>query len=188
MEFGLIGKKLGHSYSPMIHARLGDYAYELCEIPPENLERFLKSGNYRGFNVTIPYKRDVLPYLNEISPIAQEIGCVNTVIRREDGALYGHNTDIGGFMHMLRRAGIDPKNRKAAILGSGGTSLTARTALRLLGAKEIVIVSRSGPVNYESLHEVHSDIEILVNTTPVGMYPHNGECAVDLSRFPKLCG
>ncbi|MBQ8087436.1 MAG: AAA family ATPase, partial [Clostridia bacterium] len=188
MEFGLIGKKLGHSYSPMIHARLGNYAYELCEIPPENLERFLKSGNYRGFNVTIPYKRDVLPYLNEISPIAQEIGCVNTVIRREDGTLYGHNTDIGGFMHMLRRAGIDPKNRKAAILGSGGTSLTARTALRLLGAKETVVVSRSGPVNYEALHEVHSDIEILVNTTPVGMYPHNGECAVDLSRFPKLCG
>ena len=188
MEYGLIGEKLGHSYSPMIHARLADYRYELKEIAPEDLDSFISARNFKGLNVTIPYKQAVLPYCAELSDVAREVGCVNTLIVRADGSLYGHNTDIGGFIHMLNRAGIDPKGRKAAVLGSGGTSLTARTALKHLGAREIVVVSRKGPVDYEALYAQHADTEILVNTTPVGMYPKNGVSPVDLDRLPKVCG
>lgn len=188
MEYGLIGEKLGHSYSPLIHARLADYRYELREVAPEALDGFLRARSFRGLNVTIPYKRAVLPYCAELSDLAREIGCVNTLVVRPDGSLYGHNTDIGGFIHMLRGAGIDPRGRKAVVLGSGGTSLTARTALRHLGAREIVVVSRSGPVDYGALYADHADAEILVNTTPVGMYPNTGVSPADLSRLPRLRG
>ena len=188
MEYGLIGEKLGHSYSPLIHARLADYRYELREVAPEALDGFLRARSFRGLNVTIPYKRAVLPYCAELSDLAREIGCVNTLVVRPDGSLYGHNTDIGGFIHMLRGAGIDPRGRKAVVLGSGGTSLTARTALRHLGAREIVVVSRSGPVDYGTLYADHADAEILVNTTPVGMYPNTGASPADLSRLPRLRG
>lgn len=188
MEYGLIGEKLGHSYSPLIHARLADYRYELREVAPEALDGFLRARSFRGLNVTIPYKRAVLPYCAELSDLAREIGCVNTLVVRPDGSLYGHNTDIGGFIHMLRGAGIDPRGRKAVVLGSGGTSLTARTALRHLGAREIVVVSRSGPVDYGALYADHADAEILVNTTPVGMYPNTGASPADLSRLPRLRG
>lgn len=188
MEYGLIGEKLGHSYSPMIHARLADYRYELREIAPENLHNFLVARDFRGLNVTIPYKQAVLPYCAALSETAREVGCVNTLVVRPDGSLYGHNTDIGGFIHMLRCADIDPKGRKAAVLGSGGTSLTARTALKHLGAREIIVVSRKGPVDYDALYAQHADTEILVNTTPVGMYPKNGVSPVDLGRLPRVCG
>ena len=188
MEYGLIGEKLGHSYSPMIHARLADYRYELREIAPENLHNFLVARDFRGLNVTIPYKQAVLPYCAALSETAREVGCVNTLVVRPDGSLYGHNTDIGGFIHMLRCAGIDPKGRKAAVLGSGGTSLTARTALKHLGVREIIVVSRKGPVDYDALYAQHADTEILVNTTPVGMYPKNGVSPVDLGRLPRVCG
>lgn len=188
MEYGLIGEKLGHSYSPMIHARLADYRYELREVAPENLHDFLISRDFRGLNVTIPYKQAVLPYCAALSETAREVGCVNTLVVRPDGSLYGHNTDIGGFIHMLRRAGIDPTGRKAAVLGSGGTSLTARTALKRLGAREIIVVSRKGPVDYDALYAQHADTEILVNTTPVGMYPKNGVSPVNLDRLPRVCG
>ena len=188
MEYGLIGEKLGHSYSPMIHARLADYRYELREVAPENLHDFLISRDFRGLNVTIPYKQAVLPYCDALSETAREVGCVNTLVVRPDGSLYGHNTDIGGFIYMLRCAGIDPKGRKAAVLGSGGTSLTARTALKRLGAREIIVVSRKGPVDYDALYAQHSDTEILVNTTPVGMYPKNGVSPVNLDRLPRVCG
>lgn len=188
MEYGLIGEKLGHSYSPMIHARLADYRYELREIAPDKLRDFLLARDFKGLNVTIPYKQAVLPYCAELSNVAREVGCVNTLVVRPDGSLFGHNTDIGGFIHMLRRADIDPKGCKAAVLGSGGTSLTARTALKHLGAGEIIVVSRKGPVDYDALYAMHADVEILVNTTPVGMYPKNGVSAVDLSRLPRLRG
>lgn len=188
MEYGLIGEKLGHSYSPMIHARLADYRYELREIPPDKLGEFLLSRNFKGLNVTIPYKRDVIPYCAELSDIAREVGCVNTIVVRPDGTLYGHNTDVDGFIHMLRSAGIDPSGRKCAVLGSGGTSLTARTALKHLGAREIIVVSRTGPVDYEAFYTLHSDSEIIVNTTPVGMYPKNGVSAVNLDRLPCVKG
>lgn len=188
MEYGLIGEKLGHSYSPQIHARLADYRYELKEIAREDLGDFLSARDFRGMNVTIPYKQTVIPYCTELSDEARDIGCVNTLVVREDGTMIGHNTDIGGFIHMLNHAGIDPRGRKAAVLGSGGTSLTARTALRRLGAKEIIVVSRQGPVDYDALYAQHSDVEILVNTTPVGMYPKNGVSAVDLDRLPNVIG
>lgn len=188
MEYGLIGEKLGHSYSPMIHARLAGYRYELREIAREDLDGFLTRRDFKGLNVTIPYKRDVIPYCDELSDTARDVGCVNTLVVRPDGSLYGHNTDIGGFIHMLKKAGIDPAGRKALILGSGGTCLTASCALRRMGAREIVVVSRRGPVNYENLYELHGDAEILVNASPAGMYPKNGECLVDLARLPKLCG
>lgn len=188
MEYGLIGEKLGHSYSQMIHARLADYRYELKEIAPERLDAFIEARNFRGLNVTIPYKQAVMKHCAELSPEAMEVGSVNTLIVRPDGSLFGHNTDIDGFIYMLRRGEIDPAGAKAVILGSGGTSLTARAALTRLGAREIVTVSRKGPVDYAALYAEHADAEILVNATPVGMYPKNGASPVELDRLPKVRG
>jgi len=188
MEYGLIGEKLGHSYSQMIHARLADYRYELKEVAPERLDAFIEARDFRGLNVTIPYKQAVMKHCAELSPEAMEVGSVNTLIVRPDGSLYGHNTDIDGFIYMLRRGGIDPAGAKAVILGSGGTSLTARAALTRLGAREIVTVSRKGPVDYAALYAEHADAEILVNATPVGMYPKNGASPVELDRLPKVRG
>ena len=188
MEYGLIGEKLGHSYSQMIHARLADYRYELKEVATERLDAFIEARNFRGLNVTIPYKQAVMKHCAELSPEAMEVGSVNTLIVRPDGSLYGHNTDIDGFIYMLRRGEIDPAGAKAVILGSGGTSLTARAALTRLGAREIVTVSRKGPVDYAALYAEHADAEILVNATPVGMYPKNGASPVELDRLPKVRG
>lgn len=188
MEYGLIGEKLGHSYSQMIHARLADYRYELKEVAPERLDAFIEARNFRGLNVTIPYKQAVMKHCAELSPEAMEVGSVNTLIVRPDGSLFGHNTDIDGFIYMLRRGEIDPAGAKAVILGSGGTSLTARAALTRLGAREIVTVSRKEPVDYAALYAEHADAEILVNATPVGMYPKNGASPVELDRLPKVRG
>lgn len=188
MEYGLIGEKLRHSYSQMIHARLADYRYELKEVAPEKLDEFIEARNFRGLNVTIPYKQAVMKHCAELSPEAVEVGSVNTLLVRPDGSLFGHNTDIDGFIYMLRRGGIDPAGAKAVILGSGGTSLTARAALTRLGAREIVTVSRKGPVDYAALYAEHADAEILVNATPVGMYPKNGASPVELDRLPKVRG
>lgn len=188
MRYALIGEKLGHSYSPQIHALLGNEEYELKEIAPENLAAFLREKQFCGLNVTIPYKRDVMPFCDELSDTARETGCVNTLVVRKDGTLYGHNTDIGGFMQMLRSAGIDPCGKKAIILGSGGTSQTASAALKRLNAAEIYIVSRSGALNYSNLAALHGDTQIIVNASPAGMYPNNGECLVNLADFPALEG
>lgn len=188
MEYGLIGEKLGHSYSQMIHARLADYRYELKEVAPERLDAFIEARNFRGLNITIPYKQAVMKHCAELSPEAMEVGSVNTLIVRPDGSLFGHNTDIDGFIYMLRRGEIDPAGAKAVILGSGGTSLTARAALTRLGAREIVTVSRKGPVDYAALYAEHADAEILVNATPVGMYPKNGASPVELDRLPGVRG
>ena len=188
MEYGLIGGKLGHSYSPMIHARLGGYRYELKECTPEQVAALMTSRDFKGLNVTIPYKKTVMPYCDELSETAREIGCVNTLVIRPDGTLYGHNTDIGGFTCMLKKAGIDPAGKKCCILGSGATSLTAATALRHMGAKEIVTISRSGENDYASLHTRHADCEILVNCSPAGMYPNNGTCLADVTKLTKLKG
>ena len=188
MEYGLIGEKLGHSYSPMIHGMLGDYRYELRELAPEELGPFLRAGRFRGLNVTIPYKRAAVPFCDHLTETAIETGCVNTLIKQKNGKLTGHNTDIGGFMRMLRRAGIDPSGMKCVILGSGGTSHTALTALRHMGAGSIVVVSRSGPVTYADLMKDHTDAQLLINTTPVGMYPNNGKTAADIGGFRALEG
>ena len=185
MRAGLLGRKLGHSFSPRIHSFLGDYSYDLFEVEPEDLGSFMRSGRFDALNVTIPYKMDVIPYLSELSPAARAIGSVNTIVRRADGSLFGDNTDAAGFTGMVRRLGVDPAGKKALILGSGGASLTAQYVLREMGASKIVVISRNGEDNYENL-ERHADASILVNATPVGMYPHNGISPVDLARLPAL--
>ena len=182
MKCGLLGRKLGHSYSPAIHAQLGGYEYALYEKEPEELPDFLQRGDFTGLNVTIPYKKAVVPYCTALSETAQLLGSVNTLLRRPDGTLYGHNTDYDGFLSLVRQSGVEAAGKKALVLGSGGASVTAQAVLRTLGA-QVVVISRSGEDNYENLSR-HADAAIVVNTTPVGMYPHNGERPVDLTAFP----
>lgn len=185
--YGLIGEKLGHSFSPAIHKKLAGYDYSLIELRPEELGPFLEKGSFSGLNVTIPYKKAVIPYCQALTPQAQRIGSVNTIVRRKDGTLLGHNTDYDGFAYLLRSAGAQVEGRKALILGTGGVSLTVKTVLEDMGAGEIVFISRSGPDNYQNLDR-HADARIIVNATPVGMYPKTGVSPVDLDRFPKLEG
>lgn len=187
LKCGLLGEKLGHSYSPQIHSMLADYEYKLFEKLPEELEDFLKSGEFDGLNVTIPYKKSVMPYCAELSPTAAQIGSVNTIVRRSDGSLYGDNTDAFGFENLIVHNGIEVKGKKALVLGTGGASVTAQAVLKNLGASEVVVISRKGEDNYENIAK-HADAEIIANTTPVGMYPNNGKAAVDLAQFPKLSG
>ncbi len=187
LKCGLLGGKLGHSYSPQIHSMLADYEYKLFEKSPEELEDFLKSGEFDGLNVTIPYKKSVMPYCAELSPTAAQIGSVNTIVRRSDGSLYGDNTDAFGFENLIVHNGIEVKGKKALVLGTGGASVTAQAVLKNLGASEVVVISRRGEDNYENIAK-HADAEIIANTTPVGMYPNNGKAAVDLAQFPKLSG
>ena len=182
MHVGLLGKTLGHSYSPAIHALLGSAPYGLFEKSEAELPDFLKNGDFRGLNVTIPYKKAVVPYCAQLSDTARALGSVNTIVRRADGTLYGDNTDYYGFMSLVRQSGIDPKGKKALVLGSGGASVTVCAVLGALGA-EVVVISRSGADNYDNLAR-HADAKILVNTTPVGMYPHNGAAAVNLQSCP----
>lgn len=185
-KFGLLGKTLAHSFSPEIHAKLASYPYDLCEVEEDALEAFIRSGEYKGFNVTIPYKKTVMAFCDEISPEAQKIGSINTLLLKGD-TLCGYNTDYFGFLYMVKKSGIEIKGKKCLIFGNGGVSLTVKTALEDLEAKEIVVISRSGEDNYQNL-EKHEDAEVLVNTTPLGMYPKNGECPVELSRFPSCIG
>ena len=185
MRAGLLGRKLGHSFSPCIHASLGDYSYELFEVEPEALDAFMRDDAFDAMNVTIPYKRDVIPYCAELSEAARQIGSVNTIVRRPDGTLFGDNTDAAGFGAMLDCLNVSPAGRKTLVLGSGGASLTVQHVLKSRGAAQVIVISRSGPDNYENL-ERHADAQILVNTTPVGMYPNNGASPLDLARLPKL--
>lgn len=186
MHCGLLGRKLSHSYSPQIHKMLGDYSYSLFEKEPEDLEFFLKNGNFTGINVTIPYKKTVIPYLDELSPVAKKLDAVNTIVRRPDGSLFGHNTDYFGFQTMVSASGLSLAGKKALVLGSGGASATAVCVLEEQGAVPVVI-SRRGENNYGNL-ENHVDAALIVNTTPMGMYPGTGETPVELSRFPALEG
>ncbi len=183
--YGLLGRTLGHSWSVSIHQALGCESYRLIELEPEELEGFLRREDIGGLNVTIPYKREVMKFCDEIDPTAAAIGSVNTLVRR-DGKLCGYNTDIDGFLYMLRRAKISLTGKKTVILGSGGASLTAQAAARREGAREVVVVSRTGANNYENLPDRHSDAEILVNTTPVGMWPKLEGSPVDLRLLPKV--
>lgn len=186
LHCGLLGETLGHSYSPMIHHELASYEYRLFEVPKAQLDGFLTSGGWDGLNVTIPYKKAVVPYCTELSEAAERLQSVNTIVRRRDGTLYGDNTDLYGFLYMVRRSGIDPAGKKALVLGSGGASVTVKAALEQLGA-HVTVISRSGPDNYENLDR-HADARIIANTTPVGMYPRNGAAAVDLRQFPDCEG
>ena len=186
MEYGLLGEKLGHSFSPQIHRDLAGYDSQLLPTPPEAVEDLFARRAFQGLNVTIPYQRTVRPLCDEIDPRAAAIGAVNTVVNR-NGRLTGYNTDIDGFLYMARRAGVDMAGKKVVILGSGGTSRTARAAAGELGAREIVTVSRRGEDNYQNLSR-HADAQVLVNTTPVGMYPNWGQSPVSLESFPALEG
>ncbi len=187
MNCGLLGRKLGHSYSPQIHAQLGDYSYQLFEKEPEELEAFLKQGDFTGLNVTIPYKKDVIPFLDELSDRAKLLGAVNTIVRRPDGRLVGHNTDYFGFETMLHSSGISVSGKKVLVCGTGGASNTVQAVLREHGA-QVVVLSRSGPENYENLSR-HADAALIVNATPAGMYPNvEGAAIENISSFPKLKG
>ena len=186
MRCGLLGQKLGHSYSPEIHRYLGDYTYELFEREPGELRDFLRSGEFDGINVTIPYKKAVIPYCDRLSETANKLGAVNTIVRCKNGQLVGHNTDYFGFSSMLQQSGISVSGKKALVLGSGGASATAVAVLKESGA-EAIVISRSGTDNYENL-ERHSNAAVIVNATPVGMYPNVGSAPVDLGVFPHLEG
>lgn len=183
MNCGLLGRTLGHSWSPAIHGLLGDYAYALFEKEPGEVADFIRNGPWDGLNVTIPYKKDAALLCDELSPLAKELGSVNTLVRR-NGKIFGDNTDAWGFEQMLSRVQVDCKGKKALVLGSGGASVTVQAVLKQAGA-EVVVISRQGENNYINI-VCHADAAILVNTTPVGMYPHNGESPVDLDVFPQL--
>ena len=179
---GLVGHPLGHSFSPQIHSLIGGYEYRLFDLQPEQLADFFGARNFSAVNVTIPYKTDVMKYCDRISREAQIIGSVNTVVKEKDGTLSGYNTDYFGFKSMVEKAGINVWGKKAVVLGSGGSSRTVVAVLRDFGASETVVISRSGPDNYLNISK-HSDARIIVNTTPCGMYPRNGEKALSLSVF-----
>lgn len=186
MNCGLLGRHLHHSYSPQIHSMLGDYNYRLFEIEPENLESFLKSGTFDGLNVTIPYKKAVIPYCSSLSPQAKALGSVNTIVKLPDGQLMGHNTDYFGFSSLLNSSGLSVAGKKVLVLGSGGASVTCEAVLNAKNAN-VIVISRSGENNYANLHR-HIDASVIVNATPVGMYPENGNSPIDLSVFPALEG
>jgi shikimate dehydrogenase len=186
MLYGLIGEKLNYSYSKEIHESFGLYNYELCELNAQELEKLCLSKNFKGINVTIPYKKTVMPYCDILSEIAKKIGNVNLLMLRDDGKIYGHNTDYDGFVFSLRYNNIPVKDKKILVLGSGATSSTVSAAVEDLGAAEITVVSRGGNVNYNNIYDC-KNVEVVVNTTPVGMYPNIGENIIDLSKFPNLC-
>ncbi|MBQ9016476.1 MAG: chorismate mutase [Firmicutes bacterium] len=183
LRYGLLGRTLGHSHSPAIHRMLGGYEYGLFEREPEHLDAFFAQTDWQGINVTIPYKRDVMKYCDELSDTAQRCGSVNTIVRRRDGRLYGTNTDYYGFRYIVERSGIDPAGARALVLGSGGVSGTVVQVMKDLGA-DPVIISRTGENNYGNL-ELHADAQIIINTTPVGMFPKAGEAALDICAFPR---
>ena len=186
MRCGLLGRSLKHSYSPQIHEYLGNYSYELFEQEPNSLSEFFQNNHFSGINVTIPYKKDVVQFCDELSPVAEKLGSVNTIIKRDDGKLIGHNSDYFGFLSMVQRTGLDLAGKKAIVLGSGGASVTVCAVLEALKAHTIQI-SRSGENNYSNLY-LHADAALIVNATPVGMYPENGQSPLDLSQFKKLEG
>ncbi len=189
-KYGCIGKKLTHSFSKDIHAKLADYEYELIELNEEELDKFLNAKEFNAINVTIPYKQTVLPYLDSLSDVAKRIGAVNTVVNKS-GKLYGYNTDYYGMKALVEKTGIEIKNKKVLILGTGGTSKTANVLMEDMGADEIITVSRSkreNHITYEEAVREHSDAQVIINTTPSGMYPDCDSQPIDISAFDKLEG
>lgn len=186
MEYGLIGEKLGHSFSKIIHEKLADYTYELCPLAKDELDAFMTAKQFKAINVTIPYKQDVIPYCDVLDDSAKRIGVVNTIVNR-DGKLFGYNTDFAGFLYNLNAHGITLKDKKVMICGSGGTCKTVTAVAEYMGAKEILVVSRSKKENAVTYEECirHKDVDVVVNASPKGMYPNNGESPLDLSNFPN---
>ena len=190
MQYGLIGEGLPHSFSKIIHEKIASYKYDLHELKPEEVDPFMRRADFRGINVSMPYQQTVIPYLDEVSDQAAGIGAVNTVVNR-DGKLCGYNTDYFGMRDLLIRNGTDPAGRKVLILGTGAASKTAYAVVSDLGAAEIRKVSRTGKegaLTYEEACTKHTDADIIINTTPCGMYPDIDDSPISLDCFPKLCG
>lgn len=190
MHYGCIAERLRHSFSPEIHAQLGDYRYELCELAPDAVGDFLMKGDFYGINVTIPYKETVIPYLSHIDGEAERIGAVNTIVNR-DGKLYGYNTDFYGMRSLIERLGLSIGGKKVAVLGTGGTSRTAVAVAESMGASSVMRVSRTakeGAIDYATLTRDHTDTRVIINTTPCGMFPNPDGAAVDVNAFPTLEG
>ncbi len=190
MEYGCIARKLGHSFSAEIHGLIGGYDYRLRELPEDELKSFMTARDFKGINVTIPYKKDVIPYLYEMSDTARRIGSVNTVVNR-GGKLCGYNTDYAGMKALIAHAGIEIAGKTVLVLGTGGTSFTAQTVAKDLGAKAVYAVSRrpaDGVITYSQAEGEYSGAEIIINTTPVGMYPENYASPIDVGKFPHLEG
>ena len=196
MKYGLIGEHLPHSYSKEIHNKLASYDYQLCELTPEEVDGFMRAREFEAINVTIPYKEKVIPYLAEIDEHAKRIGAVNTIVNR-GGKLYGYNTDFYGMQTLIESIPLSLAGKKVMILGTGGTAKTALAVSAAMGAREIVTVSRRASahtVSYQDAYALHADAEVIINTTPCGMFPYpdgNGEregTPIDLSRFPALVG
>lgn len=190
MKYGLIGKPLGHSFSREIHALIADYDYRLLEIDEDELLRFFQERDFSGINVTIPYKQAVIPFLDEISDEAKKIGAVNTIVKKE-GKLFGFNTDFFGMRALIKSAGLDLENKTVLILGTGGTSKTAVEVSKSLRATEIVKVSRkksSDTATYDEAYEKCSGADVIINTTPVGMFPNADKTPVDVKKFKNLQG
>lgn len=183
MKCGLLGRKLSHSFSPQIHSFLSDYEYKLYEVEPTELEVFMKENDLDAFNVTIPYKKDVIQFCDKLSVEAQRLGAVNTVIKENDGTFSGYNTDYYGFLYMIKSSNIQVKGKKSIVLGSGGASQACQCVLNDLGA-DVVVISRLGENNYDNLYK-NFDAQIIVNATPVGMYPNVDDCLVELANFKK---
>ena len=188
LQFGLIGGRLSHSFSPHIHAALADYSYPLFELSADELAKFVQRDELDGFNVTIPHKKAIIPYLDGISDEARKIGAVNTVVKDDNGKLIGHNTDYYGFDFLLKKGKIDVKGKHVLILGTGGASLTAIAVCKDMGATKISCVSRTGDINYQNVYDVCADAQIIINCTPVGMYPNNLSSPIELAKFKKCCG
>jgi shikimate dehydrogenase len=185
MQYGLIGEKLGHSFSKIIHEKLADYTYDLHPLPKQELASFLEKKEFRAINVTIPYKIAVMPYLYEIDQRAQAVGSVNTIVNR-NGNLYGYNTDFGGFLYLLKHNNIDVKNKKVLVLGKGGASKAIIAVLHYLQAKQIITVyykQSNDAITYEQCQKLHNDADVIINTTPVGMYPNLDGCPIDLEHY-----
>lgn len=192
MKYGLIGEKLGHSFSKPIHEKIADYTYEIKEIAREDLDAFMKAKDFFGINVTIPYKADVIPYLDYVDHVAEKIGAVNTIVNRE-GKLYGYNTDFGGLKMLIEKCGFDYEGKKVIIAGTGGTSKTANAVAHALGAQTVLHVGRPQDagyegVNYENVYSLHGDADYIINTTPLGMYPNCDGYSLEVSEFKNLKG
>lgn len=187
MEYGLLGEKLGHSYSKEIHELLADYTYDLCPVNREDFDDFMKKHDFKAINVTIPYKKDVIPYLNSLDDNAASIGAVNTIVNK-NGHLEGHNTDFSGFLYMIEKHNIQIRGCKCLVLGNGGAAKAVIAVLKHLDAAEIKLVSRRDTpdtITYEECLAHHTDADVIVNTTPVGMYPNMDASPLDLAPFTK---
>lgn len=188
MEYGLIGEKLGHSYSKQIHEMLADYTYDLCPLTKEDFHEFMKKKNFKAVNVTIPYKRDVIQYIDELSSTAESIGAVNTIVNKNN-RLYGYNTDYYGFLYTLANNNIIIQGKKVLVLGNGGSAQAVFEAVKHLHAKEMYVVKHKKEdkvLTYEEAKLYHSDADIIINTSPVGMYPNISESPIDLKPYTKL--